>query len=87
VTEARLAVVAQAHDTSGQAHRPHALQLVVAGGVQARVQRLGPVADRIPAAERVETTLPQPLQLRVTLADQLVGVRIGHDALPRAHSR
>ena len=55
VREARLAVMTDGDETTGQAHRPRRLQLVLGRLLEPLVQRAGPVADREATAERVDS--------------------------------
>ena len=84
--EGGLAVIAHGDEPPGQTHGTEGLQFGVAGLVQSRRELTGPVRDRIAAAEGIEATTAERLELLLALADEVVRVAVGH-AFLRAESR
>ena len=77
--------MAQSHETTGEAHGAEALELFVHGVAESIGEPAGPVGHRVTAAERVDPSTSQRLELFPALANLFVLVVEGH--CPRAQSR
>ena len=84
VREARLAVVAERHDPTREAHGLDPLQLLLAGAPQPLGERRRPVRHREAATERVEALRAQGLELLAPLAHEVVEVLAHQRAPPSA---
>src|SRR6266446_7887085 len=78
VREARLAVMAQGDDATGQAHGAEPPELRLARVAEPVGERARPMGHRKAAAERIDPSGPQRRELLVPRTDQVVGVVVLH---------
>src|SRR2546425_1430174 len=78
VREARLAVMAQGDDATGQAHGAEPPELRLARVAEPVGERARPVGHRKAAAERIDPRGAQRRELRVPRTDQVAGVVVLH---------
>src|SRR5437879_6468392 len=76
--EARLAVMAQGDDATGQAHGAEPRELRLARVAEPVGERARPMGHRKAAAERIDPSGPQRRELLVPRTDQVVGVVVLH---------
>src|SRR5437879_6552930 len=76
VREARLAVMAQGDDATGQAHGAEPPELRLARVAEPVGERARPMGHRKAAAERIDPSGPQRRELLVPRTDQVAGVAV-----------